>query len=407
MGNAPGGDTPAACGQSRIPGTSVTDLIGDSSAAELFALILTAGPISRGELAHRSGLSPSAVTRLLAPLIEAGFLREMPGVAAGRGRPHRLLEVDVEQHVVVGIKIAPGHVFGVLTDLGAQVLTRIDAPLQEPTPAAALDCAGQLVARLLAEVPNAEYRTLGVGVGVSGHVAKGICRYSALLDWVDVDVAGPIAEATGLPVAVENDVNALVVAERWFGAGRDVESFAVVTVGAGVGCGLLLDGRLYSGISGIAGELGHLPIDPDGPLCSCGNRGCLESVASSAAVLAVLRASGYLDGGDIEDARFLAHNESGAAGDAARSAFAAAGEALGRALAGLCNLLNLQKIILAGEGAVAYELFGPAMSVAFDRHAFSVAARDCAVELDPVTDDLWARGAACLVIRETVRAPLS
>lgn len=394
-------------GEPRLPGVSVTDLLGDSSAAELFALILTAGPISCGELAQRTGLSPSAVTRQLMPLIDEGFLRETPGTATGPGRPRRLLAVNVEQHLVVGVKIAPEHVFGVLTDMGAQVLARLDAPLDRPTPEAALRCAARLVERLLATVPDAGSRTLGVGVGVSGHVADGICRYSPLLGWSDVDVAGPLAEATGLPVAVENDVNALVVAERWFGAGRDVDSFAVVTVGAGVGCGLLLDGRLYSGISGVAGELGHLPIDPNGPVCRCGNRGCLETIASSSAALRTLVEAGYLDTPDLAAGMSLARNDDGPAGVAARMAFATAGEALGRGIAGLCNLLNLGKIVLAGEGVAAYDLFGPAMTAAVERHAFSVAARDCAIQLDPVTDDLWARGGACLVIRETVRAPLS
>ena len=250
---------------------------------------------------------------------------------------------------------------------------------------------------------------LGIGVGVSGHVdpAAGVCRYSALLDWRKADVAGPLSAATGLPVVVNNDVNTLVVAERWFGEGRGVDSFAVVTIGSGIGCGLLLDGSLFSGASGMAGELGHLPLDPDGPLCSCGRRGCLEALACSGAVLGQLRRHGVPGVEDIEDAARLARTGAGPHAEAARSAFAAAGDALGRGLAGLCNLLNLEKIIVAGEGAADHDLFGTAMNAALERHAFSEAARDCAVEIDPVTDDLWARGAACLVIKETVRAPLS
>lgn len=98
-------------------------------------------------------------------------------------------------------------------------------------------------------------------------------------------MAGPLSEATGLRVVVNNDVNTLVVAERWFGEGRDVDSFAVVTVGPGIGCGLLLDGALYSGASGKAGELGHLPLEPNGPMCSCGNRCGLEALAGDRAVL--------------------------------------------------------------------------------------------------------------------------
>ena len=384
-------------------------LIGERTRAEIFALVLTAGPVSRTWLAGRLGLSPSTVTRLLAPLVAADYLRESAAEAVGPGRPRRLLRVNTGRHLVVGVKIAPTHVAAVLTDMGARVLRRAELPLSDSSPGTALRAAADLTARLLAETEEAAGGVLGVGVGVGGHVdpVAGVCRRSALLDWDEVDVAGPLSAATGLPVVVNNDVNTLVVAERWFGEGRDVASFAVVTVGTGIGCGLLLDGSLYSGASGMAGELGHLPMDPDGPLCSCGRRGCLEALASSGAVLAQLRRLGVPDCDDIAAAARLARDDEGPHGRAARAAFAAAGDALGRGLAGLCNLLNLEKIIVAGEGAAAHDLFGPAMTAALERHAFSAAARDCTVGIDPVTDDLWARGAACLVIRETVRAPLS
>ena len=387
----------------------VTDLIGERTRAEIFGLVLTTGPLSRTALAGRLGLSPSTVTRLLAPLVAAGYLRETTSEAVGPGRPRRLLHVDTRRHCVVGIKIAPTHVAAVLTDMGAQVLCRDQAPIPDPSPRTALDAAAGLTGRLLARVPGAAEHVLGIGVGVSGHVDSpaGVCRFSALLGWRKVDVAGPLAAATGLPVVVNNDVNTLVVAERWFGEGRDVDSFAVVTVGPGIGCGLLLDGSLFSGASGMAGELGHFPMDPDGPLCGCGRRGCLEALACTDAVLGRLRRGGVPGVADIDDAARLARDGTGPHAEAARAAFSAAGDALGRGLAGLCNLLNLEKIVIAGEGAAAHDLFGPAMTEALDRHAFSEAARDCVIRIDPVTDDLWARGAACLVIKETVRAPLS
>lgn len=387
---------------------AVTDLIGERTKAEVFATVLTAGPISRTSLAGRLGLSPSTVTRLLAPLVEAGYLRETVSEATGPGRPRRLLRVDTARHLVLGVKITQTHVSAVLTDMGAEVVGRAELPVPDSSPGTVLTAAARVSLRLLAEAGGAADGVLGIGVGVSGHVDSpaGICRYSALLDWRKVDVAGPLSAATGLPVVVNNDVNTLVVAERWFGGGREVDSFAVVTIGSGIGCGLLLNGSLFSGASGMAGELGHLPLDPDGPRCSCGRRGCLEALASSGAVLARLRRQGVSDLDDIAAAARLARG-GGPRAEAARAAFAAAGDALGRGLAGLCNLLNLEKIIIAGEGVVDHDLFGPAMDAAMERHAFSEAARDCVVGIDPVTDDLWARGAACLVINETVRAALS
>ncbi|GHD52529.1 ROK family transcriptional regulator [Streptomyces galbus] len=385
-----------------------SDLVSEQSRAEIFATVLTSGPLSRTQLAQRLGLVPSSVTRMLPPLLEHGYLHESDTAPNGRGRPQKMLHVNPDKHTVVGIKIGPAQVSGVITDMAANVLARLEEPIADRTPETALSAAAALTRRLLAQTPEAADRVLGVGVGVSGHVdsAAGICRYSALLDWNKVDVAGPLRAATGLPVVVNNDVNTLVVAERWFGQGRDVDSFAVVTVGPGIGCGLLLDGALFSGATGLAGELGHLPLDPAGPMCSCGRRGCLEALAGDRAVLRHLQDAG-VPCATITEAMDIARSGSGSAQTVARSAFAEAGTALGRGLAGMCNLLNLQKIILAGEGAVAHDLFGPALNQALEAHAFSTAARDCDIHVDPVTHDLWARGAACLVIREAVGAAIS
>ena len=390
---------------SRIP---FSDLIGEQTRAEIFATVLTAGPISRTGLAQRLGLAPSSVTRMLPPLLEHDYLRETDAAPQGRGRPQRMLHVNPDKHIVVGIKIGPAQVSAVVTDMAAKVLARAELPIADRTPGTALSAAAELTRRLLTEAPEAADRVLGIGVGVSGHVdsTAGICRYSALLDWQKVDVAGPLSAATGLPVVVNNDVNTLVVAERWFGEGRDVDSFAVVTVGPGIGCGLLLDGALYAGATGMAGELGHLPLDPTGPMCSCGRRGCLEALAGDRAVLRHIQDAGVACD-TIAQGVEIARHGSASPRAVAQAAFAEAGTALGRGLAGVCNLLNLQKIIIAGEGAVAYDLFGPSMSEALEAHAFSDAARDCAIHVDPVNHDLWARGAASLVIREAVRAPIS
>jgi predicted NBD/HSP70 family sugar kinase len=387
-----------------------SELLGEATRAEIFGQVLTAGPISRSGLAARLGLSPSTVTRLLPPLLEADYIREQaePGPAVGPGRPRRLLSVNLERHFVVGMKIAPDAVSGVVTDLGARVLAKAELGIDGCAPQTALTAAGRLVRRLLGAVPDGDTRTLGVGVGLGGHIdaESGICRYSGILGWRDVDVAGPLAAACALPVVVGNDVNALVVAQRWFGAGRECDTFAVVTVGAGVGCGLLVGGALFTGSSGLAAEFGHIPIDPAGPVCTCGRRGCLEALACSTSVLTRLRQAG-VPAADIEAAAALARTEPATPqARAARDAFAAAGDALGRGLATLCNLINPELVILAGEGVSVYDLLRPAVHEALSQHAFSSAAADCTILVDPVDDDMWTRGAACLVLRATVRAPL-
>jgi predicted NBD/HSP70 family sugar kinase len=165
---------------------------------------------------------------------------------------------------------------------------------------------------------------------------------------------------------------------------------------------VVLRGRLYTGVSGLVGELGHLPLQPDGPECTCGNRGCLEAVASDQGILHYLQDHGVRDCRSVQQAERLAQDEETAAGAAAREAFDVMGRALGRGLAALCNLLNLDKVILSGEGVVTYDLFRSELKSSWRKHSFSSAADDCDLIIDPVDDDLWARGAACLAIQDLV-----
>jgi predicted NBD/HSP70 family sugar kinase len=376
----------------------------DSTRSHLFAEILTVGPLSRTQLASRTGLSQSTITKLVNPLVESGFVLESGAITAGFGRPQRLLEVAAERHTVIGVKIGPERVTGVLTDLRARVLIERSRELSAGhDPAAVLAACAAAASDLISSEVSGRERLLGVGVGIGGHVdaATGTVVHSGVLGWDMVQVAAPIAAATGLPTVVGNDVDALAVAERWFGAGRDLDTFALVTVGPGIGCGLFLGGALYTGAGGLAGELGHIPVCADGLACSCGNRGCLETVASDRAVLRrIAELTGSQPAG-IDDAVGLAR----AGDEAACGAFEEMGEALGRGLATVCNLVNPGRIVLTGERASAHDLFGPACERSWRAHSFSTAGRDCELVIDATDDAQWARGAGCLVIREAVGGP--
>lgn len=383
-------------------------VVGDAAKTRLLAAILSAGAVSRAQLSERTGLSASRVTKIVAPLLESGVIEEV-GLAAGEGpgRPQRMLAVRRNRSAVVGIKLAPRQVTGVLTDMESRVLARAETRPTRSDPQAAVDVIGELCDELRAHPAAERLPAVGVGVGLGGHVDSelGICVWSSVLGWQDVALADRLAARTGLPVVVNNDVNALAVAEHWFGAGRGVRSFAVVTLGLGVGCGLVLNGGLHVGASGLAGEFGHLPLFADGRLCACGRRGCLESVASYPAIQQTLREQGVACR-SMPQALRLARKDDSVDGAAAREAFATAGAALGRGLAVLCNLLNLEKIIISGEGVSAQDLFGPALRAAWRSHAVSTAAEDCELVFDVVDQDLWATGAACLAIQHVVDSRL-
>lgn len=241
---------------------------------------------------------------------------------------------------------------------------------------------------------------IGIGVAVSGDVdsRNGVVRDSPLMGWHDVRVADLLGAELPVPVLVTNDVHALTVAEHWFGVGVNADSFAVVTIGSGVGCGLYVNGEVVSGAHGVSGELGHLPLAPGDLVCTCGRRGCVETVASSDAILARVRASTGRPELELAGAIELAH-----AGDGrAREAFDRAGEVIGSALAAMVNLVGPELVVIAGEGVADYDLYEQRMRQAFADHAFG-AAGECRLTLRSHTFDDWARGAAATVIRAYVR----
>ncbi|MFJ7495092.1 ROK family protein [Streptomyces sp. NPDC097727] len=371
------------------------------AASQIFVTALSQGPLTRLELARRAGLSPAAVTKAVRPLIEAGYLVESADEEArpALGRPAGLVRVDGGRALFIGIKVTGDEVIGVLTDLRCRVLLARRLPLADRTPQAALATLAGLTQELLAEADGLGVHVVGAGVAVSGDVdrAGGMVRYSPFLEWREVPLAELAAMTTGLPVTVDNDVRALTVAEQWFGAGVGLSDFALVTVGAGIGCGLVVHGRVVAGAHGVAGEIGHVTIDPAGPLCHCGNRGCVEAIAGDAAIVDRVRAATGAEVADAAQAAALAHE-----GDAgAQEAYARAGEAIGRGIATVANLLGPERVIISGEGLAAYDLFAEQIRDAFAASAFGSAA-ECDVQTRPLPFEEWARGAAATAIQSYI-----
>ncbi|NUO55752.1 MAG: ROK family transcriptional regulator [Hamadaea sp.] len=368
--------------------------VGDATTANVFMTVLTRGPIARSEIAHRLGLSAGTITRSAKPLIEAGYLVEdAAGDVTRPGRPTVPLKVVPEREFVIGIKLAGDHCVGVVVDLLANVRATREVAISTTSVDAVVTAVAGLVGQLRLAVDGPITR---LGLGLGGHVDTrvGTVRYAPFLDWRDVPLAKILSGATGLPVVIENDVNALTVAEQWFGAGLDVPSFAVVTIGAGVGCGLVVNGALVHGAVGLAGELGHVPLDPAGPMCRCGNTGCVEARSADTAILRQVAADTGRQDLDILAAAELARH-----GDAAAvAAFEAAGNWLGRALATVANLVNPDRIILSGEGLAASDLFESAARQSFYTHAYGQAA-DCDLLIRPLPEHTWARGAAAVAIQ--------
>lgn len=371
----------------------------------LFETVLTRGPLSRKDAARLTGLSAASVTKLVKPMIAYGYLVENDREAGVPGRPQIPLQVDPGRAYAVGIKLMKSEIVGVVADLHAEVQSSHRMKLKDVTPTGVVTAVDQITQILLERSPVQRDRLLGIGIGLSGHVnaVTGVVHRSPLLGWNDVPLRRMVSDRMNLPVVIENDVNTLAVAEQWFGPGSAYDSFVVVTVGAGVGCALVLDGQLWHGISGAAGEFGHMVVDPEGRECHCGKRGCLESVASDAAIAAAMSKAAGRRITKVSQVVSLAH-----AGDvAAQRVFTQAGTALGRALAALLNLINPPLIILSGEGITASDLFIDALRAELERDAFSTTAKDCTLLVRPLPDETWARGAAATMLRHGVLRSLS
>lgn len=381
-----------------LPASSWTPLSGASHAVALDVLIN--GPLSRAELARRLDLSAGSLTRLARPLVDAGLLVEVephngdahPGDTR-IGRPERPLDVVPTSHHFIGVKLSGDTAHGVLTTLRAEVVVAESLPLPDNAPTAVCAVIAELVSRLTVGRPA----VTAVGISIGGQAPDHATVVAApFLHWADVPLAAMVEELTGLPTVVENDVIALTEAEHWFGAGRGLDRFAVVTTGAGVGFGLVLRGHLITSPDAGLGLVGHIPLDPSGPLCFAGHRGCstamltMPSIAAAASV-ALRRQVDYDEVLDLA-----------LAGDPAAARIVAdAGRALGRLIALAANLTMPERVILSGEGVrlvdVARREIDEALAADRDPHATPPD-----LNVRPGDFSQWARGAAVIAIQTYV-----
>ncbi|MGY4976938.1 ROK family protein [Streptomyces sp. 900105755] len=375
----------------------MTDWLPLSSAERSVAIeVLVNGPLSRTELARRLNLSQGSLTRLTKPLIESGLLVEAPWTGAPearQGRPSQPLAVVAESRSFLGFKITDEMVYAVVTSLRSDIVAHLDRPLTGHDPKYVADLLADMTVELAARHPA----IAGIGIGVGGFVRENaVVGESPYLSWRDVPLAVLVRERTGLPVVVENDVAALVEAETWFGAGRGLDRFVVLTIGAGIGYGLVLGGRRVPCAEEDRGFGRHWIIDPLGPLTPQGERGSAASLLTIPSIRYQVRAA---TGRDASYEEILA---GAAAGEPmAARVIGEAGRALGTLLAQIANFVMPQKILLAGEGVGLMEVAGDTVRETVRAHRHPLAAP---IGLETKVSDFhdWARGAAVLAIQVLV-----
>ena len=370
-------------------------LIRDYNRGLVVNLLRTEGPMSRADLARRTGLAPSALTQRIRDLIDEGLVTEAGKKESSTGRPPTLVSFNPDYASAIGVKIERTRLRAARVNLAGEVCARYEADFDpSPEPSEIIS----LVEKAAEHLNGA--RILGVGISISGFVdtINGIDIYSPILGWENVALAEPLEDRLDLPVHLENDVNALTLAESWHGAGADYRNFVCLTVGEGIGAGVVVGGSLYRGAFGGAGEAGHMMIDPSGPKCRCGERGCLEVFASDQFLKREALRLGYTD---IEQLERAAREQNAQA----IGVFEQMGHYLGIGAKNLVNLLNPQAIVLGGERMEASDLFWPAFETEVREHSFAEAAKDLEIVPALLGEDGFLIGAATIVAAEFFRLP--
>jgi predicted NBD/HSP70 family sugar kinase/biotin operon repressor len=396
----------AAIGEGRAVGslrTGSLESLRERNRLRVVDALRARGAVSRADIARQTGLSRSTVSSLVSDLQAAGLVveRATDGAAAPGpqgGRPPVLVALDRSAGAVLGLDFGHDHLRVAVADLSYTVLAETFVELEVDTGAGeALDTAARLVDEVLGEADVQSGRVLAAGMGLPGPIdreSKLVHSQPILPSWVGLDPAAEMEERLGLPVHLDNDANVGALGESAFGAGRGTHVMAYLRLSAGIGAGLVINGRPFRGAQGVAGEIGHVLVDPDGPICRCGNRGCLETFVAGPALCELVRRSH----GVITFRRLLALAKEGDAG--CQRVIADAGRIVGRAVADLCNYLNPDLVVVGGDLSAAGDLVLEPLREAVGRFAIPAAAEGVEIVAGTLGDRAELLGALALAGHE-------
>ena len=335
--------------------------------AALDLIRFTPGGISRVALAQRLALTRAAVTSIVNDLIKTNLIRETKTRAPSNGRPPIILEINEERGYVAGVDMGASHLTVIIANFGAQVLAEKEQPFKiADGPAECIRQADEALRSLLSTLGLGLSDLSAIGAGVPGPTiaSEGMVLAPPIMPgWDRFPIRDTLEKLWGCPVSLNNDAELGVLGEWAYGAGRGEQNLAYIKVGTGIGAGLFIDGQIYRGATGSAGEIGHMTIDENGPLCACGNRGCLEALAGGRAIVNLARTaiqSGRRTELSANPEALTAMDVSSAAarGDlVAQEVLAEAGNQLGIALTSLVNLFNPNIVVVGGGVAQTGDLF--------------------------------------------------
>jgi glucokinase-like ROK family protein len=376
-------------------------------------------PISRAALADLTGLNKATITRLIRELMQHGFVREVGMHSSVTGRPSILLELDPQAGYIIGVRLDIDYSAVILTNFAAEIIWRseIKHTLEDGQGLIQANLL-ELIRRAIQNIPEQGRPILGLGLGVPGlvDVDSGVLLFAPNLGWKNIPFRAWLQKHFHMPIYVDNEANLAALGETYFGAARDSDYVLYINVTSGVGAGIVLHHEILTGATGIAGEVGHVTIDPLGPVCNCGNRGCWEAVISAPAIFRRIRERILAGEPSCLSAEMLAHFsrlsvplvvEAALNNDpVAKDVLCETSTFLGIGLANLINILNPERVVLGGYLSPAY----PAMLVEIKKvvkdHALQWAWESTDIKIAHLGSDASLMGAIATIYNHVLTFPV-
>ena len=402
--------------------TSDQIFVREINLSSVIRLIHTESPISRAQIAVLTGLNKSTVSSLVDELISRTLIHETGSNSGAAGRPATWLKINPQAGMIIGVELGVDFVSVAVTDLLGNILWRRK---EDANPAEDQNKMIDQTLRIVKEAMTANKKKnscfLGLGLATPGtvDVNKGVLIFAPNLHWRNVPFGKIFSEKTKLNVFVENDANAGAIAEHLFGAARQSQDFLFVFAGVGIGGGLFLNGKLYRGKNGYAGEIGHSPImaEPSQTVCHCGNRGCWETYANQYSIIQRVQARLEVKRSSIIPKLMLDQNaplsiplikQAADSGDQeAIDSFIEAGHAMGQGFASLINIFNPEKIILGGPLSIAGKYLLPAIKETIAHHSLPEIDQQAEVQLSTFGPDASLIGAIAIVVDDVLSKPMN
>ncbi|MCB9453010.1 MAG: ROK family transcriptional regulator [Anaerolineaceae bacterium] len=375
------------------------DLIKEMNRSLLLNIIRREGQLSRKQLTEISGLSVGAVSGIVAEMLANQWIMEVGEGDFTGGRRQTMIKLNSQAGYAVGLKLMEDRAVIAVTNFESRIIEYTERAISsQASPEQIIDEIAMIIQSTLDDSKIAFNKLFGIGIGLAGVIRskEGIVRYSPFFGWREFPLAGMLEEKLQRPVWIDNDVNTLTLTEQLFGAGTHHANFLVITIGRGIGLGVVINSQLYQGVNGGAGEVGHMILSqqPD-----VGYRP-LEEVAADPAVVA--HVAQYHPVKTLGDVVILAE----AGDDHAIQALADSGEKIGVGLANVINILNPELVIISGEGTLAGDFRLKPLFAAIQHYVFDGLLDDVQIVVEPTNDQAWARGAASLVISKVFESPI-